>query len=211
VLDPSRDLRSVVQRMRLMVAKALLLSVDDSSRIQLTKVSGLSGEIYDRVERLQNYGFSSVPPVGSESLTFEVGGSQDHLVTTFCDSSTLRPTGSNPGESLQWTQYGHRVHCKADGSLSVHAPVGPVSITTNTCGVELNAGRVTINGDVTVTGTLTCNGAASFASTLAVAGKLTCQAIIQGALVIAGLVAGTTVSLLTHVHASSGAPPTPGT
>jgi phage gp45-like len=82
----------------MMVGKALLASVYDNKEIQLVKISGLDSEVLDNVERIQDYGFSSVPPVNeSEVIFIALGGNRDHAVAIKVDSGKYRPKANAQG------------------------------------------------------------------------------------------------------------------
>lgn len=96
--DFARFVRPIVNRIKNMVGKFILSTVYDSGSIQLIKVSGLESEVLDSVERLQDYGFSSVPPVkNSEVLIIAMGGNRDHPVAIKADCGKFRPKGNTEG------------------------------------------------------------------------------------------------------------------
>lgn len=189
-------LSSLSQRLRLVVSKAILDVVDDSTPLQTCKIGLYDDEVDEGVERIQEYGFSSVPPKGSEAVAFEVGGSRDQLLVLGTDSHDFRPVGGLSGEACMYTQFGHLIKLASDGSVMITTPG--------------SQGQVMIDGNLTVTGTSTFTGAVSMLSTLTVVGDLLCQAALTGLTVTAGLIPAIAVKLLTHVHAAVGSPPTPG-
>ena len=73
-----RTLNAFVARMRnrirLMVGRVLLSIVDDAKTIQTAQVQGLAGEVLEDVERIQQYGFTSVPLSGAEGVAVFLGG-----------------------------------------------------------------------------------------------------------------------------------------
>jgi phage gp45-like len=117
------------------------------------------------------------------------------MVIVATDSHDYRPTGGLLGETCMYTMHGHIIKLAQDGSIAITTPEG--------------AGKVTITGNLEVTGTSTFQGSVSMMSTLDVLGKLTVTAAIEALSVAAGTV-GAFVRLLTHVHPGIGQPPTPG-
>lgn len=203
------QLNRLSQRLRLLATKALVDSVDDSTPIQLLKVLGLEGEVDDAIERIQEYGFSSVPPKDSEVLLTEVGGSRDNMVVTATDSHDYRPMGSESGEVVVYSQYGQTVHLKADGSAVVTASQGAVTLAADAGSITIQGNNVTVDGNLTVTGTTTFSGAVTMAQTLAVTGAVTMLATLTVTGILTSLVTGL-VTLGAHTHAALNAPPTPG-
>lgn len=203
------------QRVRLAITKALVDAVDDTTALQLLKIRALDSEVLEAVENIQQYGFSSVPPKDSELLVAEIGGSRDHLVAIASDNSAGRPTGSESGEVSVWSEHGQRIYHKADGSTVIEAAEGLVRIQAKSGAIEINNGNITVEGNLTVTGsttlqsTLTCVGAATFSSVITAVGNIISAALVQG-LTVAALATGL-VTLSAHTHAAPNTPPTPGT
>lgn len=107
---------------QLMASRCLLDSVDDDKSIQVIKVQLLADES-DEVERFQNFGFSSVPLTLSEGIVLAIGGAREHLVALAVDSSDTRPTGSNPGSSVQYDAVGSKMECDGQGGTNVECTV----------------------------------------------------------------------------------------
>ena len=127
-----------VDRVKMMLVKALVTAVNDTGQIQLVKLSGLSGEHQDGVERLQSYGLTSNPPSGSEAVVAYLGGNRDHGVVIVCDNGAFRVTGLASGEVSIWSQYEQQILLKADGSVEITAPAG-VSVGTGSDSVAMAA------------------------------------------------------------------------
>ncbi len=99
-------IKKLVSRVEMMLAKAIVKAVIDTDEIQLVKLSVLAGETQDGIERLQNYGFSSVPPTGSEAFVVYLNGNRDHGVVIVCDNGEFRPVGLKDGEAVAYTKHG---------------------------------------------------------------------------------------------------------
>ena len=100
---PRPLLRELFRRVRLMVGRAVLTAVDDARQMQSVQVEGLRGEILDRAERFQQYGFSSHPHPGAEALLLAVGGIRQHPIVAAIDDRRYRPTGLEEGEVCLYT------------------------------------------------------------------------------------------------------------
>jgi phage baseplate assembly protein V len=85
-----RLLNPIRKQISLILGRALLSALDDSKGLQLLQVSILSDELKDGIERVQNYGFTSNPPPGSEVLLGRIGGSTDQTIAISVDSSKDR-------------------------------------------------------------------------------------------------------------------------
>lgn len=108
------------QRVAMMLSKAILDSVDDSNRLQIVKISILKDEVEDKIERLQNYGFTSHPESGAECIVAFLGGNRDNGIVLSIDDSRYRLNISK-GEVAVYDKTGSKVHFKADGSINVEA------------------------------------------------------------------------------------------
>lgn len=114
LLEPLR------RRVRLMVARAVIELVDDSKKVQSLQLKVRADELRDDVERMQQYGFTSVPEPGAEAIIVLVGGNSDHPVAIAVDDRRYRPTDLAEGEVALWTLAdGKRVWCRDDGMVDL--------------------------------------------------------------------------------------------
>lgn len=120
--------QKVRSRLEMMLVKAMIEGVDDSQPLQLVKISALADETQDGMERLQNYGLSSVPTVGSEAFAAYLNGNRDHGVVVVCDSGEHRPTQLKRGEVTVYSQHGQSILLKEDGTVEIN---GATDITLN--------------------------------------------------------------------------------
>ena len=143
-------LEPLALRLRLMVARAVIELVDDAAKMQLLQLSLMGDEVRDAVERLQQYGFTSVPLEGAEAIALAVGGNRNHLVVIATDDRRWRKKDLEPGESALYTdegdyvilKRGRIVEIKAGTKLRVDAPLAELT------GDLTVAGKITAGGDV---------------------------------------------------------------
>jgi len=102
-----------------MVARAVIQLVNDDAKIQVLQIGILADETRDDVERLQNYGFTSVPLPGAEAVAIFVGGSRDHGFVVATDDRRHRLAGLKPGEVALYNHAGAVVLLREDGSIEV--------------------------------------------------------------------------------------------
>jgi phage baseplate assembly protein V len=96
----------------------------------------LKGEVYSAIERLQEYGFSSVPQAGAEAIVLSLNGDRGHGVVIVAADKRYRLTGLESGEVALHDDQGQMIVIKRDG-------------------IEITAQNVTVNSDMTVNGTIT--------------------------------------------------------
>lgn len=133
-------LKELKMKVLMMVATAVIEAVNDSTKIQQNQVSILEGEVHSGYDRVQEYGFSSVPNPGCQAVVACVGGSRDHGLVIATEDVRYRPTGLLPGESVMYNDKGSYAKFKSDGTLEIVAPTVTMS------------GNVYIDGDVFVKG-----------------------------------------------------------
>ncbi len=88
-----------------MVAKALIESVNDTTKMQTVKISILKDEVVDEIDRVQNFGFTSVPPVNSEAVALSIGGDRSNMIVVVVDNSDSRLKGLEVGESAVYNAF----------------------------------------------------------------------------------------------------------
>lgn len=143
----TEDLRN---RVRLTVGRAILAAVSDVGAIQTAQANLLADETQDDAERIQEYGYTSVPLPGAEAVMVFVGGNRDHGLIVATDDRRYRPRGLQPGEVVLYTDEdqqpgGHRIHFKRGNVIEIHAGashivMGPAGITITTPSFDLNQG-----------------------------------------------------------------------
>ncbi|ECF0258981.1 phage baseplate assembly protein V [Salmonella enterica subsp. enterica serovar Agbeni] len=113
-------INKLARRLRLLVDRAVVRMVSDSFGRQNLQIQSLADATNDDVERFQNYGFSSVPPVGSEAIILSVGGRRESLVAVAVEDKTCRPQGLDPGDVCVYHQDGlSSIILKKGGKIEV--------------------------------------------------------------------------------------------
>lgn len=115
----SRLIAPIRTRLLNLVARAVVQLVDDSNGLQTLQLSVLDGETRSDIERLQQYGFTSVPFKGAEACVLFVGGRRDHGIAVAVDDREHRLKGLEEGEVALYHKDGAKVHFKADGSVEI--------------------------------------------------------------------------------------------
>jgi len=182
-------LKPLRQRIMMTVARGLLEAVQDDKGVQLTKISLFHEEVREGVERIQNFGFTSNPPVDSELVAVFVGGNREHGFVVATDHRASRKKNLQPGECAIYTDDGTYLILKKGGIVEVKAAAS----------LTVDIPEATFTGKVTVQGDLSVDGKAD------VTGNVTSSAnVIGGGTDLAAVkVFGTS-----HTHIS-GAPTTP--
>lgn len=106
-----------LQKMRLLVARGVL-NLAKHAGLQVLQIDLLEDETRDEVERVQNYGFSGMPPAGSTLVAVAVGGSRDHLMVVACEHPDHSPDLES-GEAAMYTQFGQIFKMDKDGNVTL--------------------------------------------------------------------------------------------
>jgi phage baseplate assembly protein V len=138
-------------RVLLMIGRALVLTVNDNKRVQELQLAALKGEVIGRAERLQTFGHSSNPPLGSEVAFVCVGGSRAHPIVIAGDSRELRPQGLEAGGSKLYDSAAQHVVCLPSGGRVEVKANGEVTIIAATQ-VKVQAPLLIVEGDIEATG-----------------------------------------------------------
>jgi phage baseplate assembly protein V len=104
-----------------MVGRAILSAIDDSTGIQSLQIEGLADEIHDNVERLQDYGFTSVPLAGAEAAVVFVGGLRSHGLVVAVGDRRYRIKGLKPGEVAVYDDQEQQIVLTRDG-IEIRSP-----------------------------------------------------------------------------------------
>lgn len=124
------SIERVKRRIRTLLLRAIVQAIDDKTPIQLVQVNGLADEVLDKVERLQNYGMTSNPPVGSEAFVAFVGGDRSAGVILAIEDRRYRVKSLSPGEVCIYTDEGDyvrfcrekKIHLFSGNQVIVEAP-----------------------------------------------------------------------------------------
>lgn len=127
-------------RIRMILNRALLEAIDDSKSMQLIKVTVMEGEVKDLVERIQEYGFTSVPRKGSEALVGFIGGNKDQGIAIKVDDSRVRLKDLPDGSVAMYHYSGHKI-VMTDDTVEITLVSGKtVNINARNVNVNLESG-----------------------------------------------------------------------
>lgn len=153
--DILREFDRFIQPLRVRVlntvTRAVVKLVDDSQKFQALQVEMLNGEVRSDVERVQNYGFTSVPLEGAEAVGVCVGGKREHAVVIAVDDRRYRLVGLEAGEVAIYTDQGDKVVLKRGGTIQVTASTKVELLTPLVeCSTNLKVlGKLDVTGNIT--------------------------------------------------------------
>jgi len=139
-----RAIKPLKDRVFLMAGKAIIAAVNDASVIQEAQIKVMKGESMERVPRIQDFGFTSNPPAGSEAIVLALGGNRENLVIIATENRNVRMKNLASGETAIYTDDGTYIVLKKAGEVEIKAA------TKLTIDVPLSL----IKGDVKIEGKL---------------------------------------------------------
>lgn len=114
--DLARLMRPLAGRVANMLARGALAAVKASGKMQALQLRLLDGEVKDRLEHFEPYGFTSHPNPGSaEALVAFLDGDRSHGIVLVVADRKYRLTGFEQGEVAIHDDLGQRVHLTRDG------------------------------------------------------------------------------------------------
>ncbi|MTK12711.1 MAG: phage baseplate assembly protein V [Clostridiaceae bacterium] len=155
--DTDAAMRRLGRRLLLAIACGRVTGVTDTGNVQTMQVQLGDDEVRDNTPRPAEFGFSSLPPVGSDAVIIFVGGDRSNGVVVATGNQTLRMKAMSPGETAIYDASGKHVYLSKDG-IVIEAKGQPVTVN-NASQVTINATAVTINASTTLNGDVTVNGA----------------------------------------------------
>ena len=104
----------LMTRIQMMVARATITRVDDTTGIQSVQAEGLADEVLE-AERVQNYGFTSRPHPGAEAVVVFQGGLRSHGLAIAVDNRRYRLKALEEGEVAMFDDLGQSIVLTRDG------------------------------------------------------------------------------------------------
>jgi len=169
-----RAMKPIKDRLYLLAGKAIIKAVNDGAPIQELRISALAGEAMDRIARMQEFGFSSNPPAGSEGIILALGANRENLVMIATENRNVRIKNLASGETVIYTDDGTYLHLKKSGQVELKTAVK----TLIDCPDVEMTGNLLVKGDTIIEKTLLVKDDVTFDKNLLV--KI--NAIVQGIL-----------------------------
>lgn len=102
-----------------LILKGVLETLKEDTDLQVAQVF-VDGEPYDGLERIQQYGFTSVPEEGAETVILSVNGNKNQSFIIAIDDHRYRLKGLAEGSVALYTNSTNFVLLKPDGKIEIH-------------------------------------------------------------------------------------------
>jgi len=149
----TESIERVWRRVLMLIGRGRITLVDDAGAAQLVQVRVSGLEVKDDAPRLAEYGFQSVPPVGSDALVVFMAGDRSSGVVVATGNQQFRMRALATGEVAISDDKGQHVYLSAAGIRIVGGGL-PIEIT-NAPSVLIDSPAVHMTGALQVDGNVT--------------------------------------------------------
>ena len=145
-------LKDLATRVKLLLTPVIIDAINNDGEVQTMKVSGLEGEVIDNVQRIEDYGRTTVPPTETGALLTSVAGNRTSSSIIKAGISKDRPKEGENGDIIDWDIHGNKVKYTKEGVNIVAvgggeiniAKTGKISITASDNNIVLNDGILAV-------------------------------------------------------------------
>lgn len=126
--------------------RGVINTVNTAPGVSLLQVSGMAGETAQDNELFQDYGFSSVPPAGTECVVLPIGGKTSQGIIIATEHAAYRIKALQGGEVAIYTAEGDSIVLKNGHLIEVTTQTLKINAATK---VEMNTPLLQVNdGDI---------------------------------------------------------------
>lgn len=131
----------IYRRVLMVIGRGRVTYTDDTGSVQMLQIKLNQDQIRDNTPRLAEFGFTSVPPAGSDVSVVFIAGDRSNGVVVATGHQASRLKNLQVGEVAIYDDQGQSVYLTRAG------------IVINGAGLP-----ITINGNITLNGSLTATG-----------------------------------------------------
>lgn len=114
--------RPIAATMRAMIGRAALKAIAEANGLRLVQVQVREGELRDRVEHFEPYGFTGYAPPGAEAIVAHVQAVSGHPVVLVIADRRYRPKDLLEGEVAVFSKFAQLFKLDKDGNAILSAP-----------------------------------------------------------------------------------------
>lgn len=155
-------IQRILSKIANLVGRGIIKLVNDAGGIQKVQITGLESELLDNLDRLQEYGLTSNPPVDSECIFIALNGQRNRSVIIGTEDKRYRLKGLENGEVALYDDLGTKIHLKRDNQIQIKATTkvqidSPAVQITHTDGQGSDC-LLQVDGNIVATGNISANG-----------------------------------------------------
>lgn len=149
------DLSGLYWRLRRVLGRGRGIVQDDTGPVQLVQLTPSNLETFDKVPRVAEFGFQSVPPDGWDGIAVFFSGDRSSGVVVATNHQKYRVTGLSKGEACVSDAFGQTVYLSKNG-ITIKDKAGSMIVmngdgtgtATFANGLKVNGAQITGAGDV---------------------------------------------------------------
>lgn len=138
-----RLVQPIINRVISLATRSQVVSVDSSKDIYVVLSNVRGKPSPEQIPMMQNFGFASVPPSGSDQLRVHLSSDPDNPLIIASHHAPSQPTDLVPGNSAIFDDAGQYMKLKVDGlhiftpdkDINIKAPGGKVNVESPTVNV----------------------------------------------------------------------------
>lgn len=136
------------------IGRGRITAAKDDGNVQLLQIRLGPDEIRDNTARLAEYGFTSMPPIGSDAVALFIGGNRSSGVIVATGHQASRLKNLQVGEVAIFDNQGQSVYLTRNGivingaNLPITVNNTPKLIVNAASEIDMNVPLVKISGDV---------------------------------------------------------------
>lgn len=138
-------LEPLARRVRLAIGRGIVKLVNDAAGVQKIQLSLMANETRSKIERFQEYGFTSVPLPGAEAAAIFVGGNRDHGIIIATEDRRYRLQGLEGGEVALYSDEGDSIIFKRGNKIEVNTETLNINASTE---VKIESPLVRVSGNI---------------------------------------------------------------
>ena len=129
--------------------------VKSADNIQKVQVSGLANETLQDVELMQQFGLTSVPPVGTQVVVLPMGGETTHSIVIATENGSFRVKNLKSGETAVYDESGSTIILKQGRLIEIDCDILKITATKK---VDISSPVVETDRVFTAQGQINGNG-----------------------------------------------------
>lgn len=148
----------ILNKINLMFSQCVIKIVTDKNKTQTIQTELQDGEVREKVERWQEYGFTCNPPSNSEALCLFLGGERDRGFIIATENKNYRVLNLKEGEVCLYTHEKDKIHFQNENRLLIqtkefsiedkkHMLTAEESVAVKTKDFSLNNKNFTLQSD----------------------------------------------------------------
>lgn len=139
-----RMISPIISKVNSLVFRGVVEKVNDSKDLQILTLNIGGGNLVSKIERVQNYGFTSHPVKGAQTVILFPGGNKSSGLAIAVDDGNYR-IELDEGEAALYSKFGNLIKMKSDGSIEISTlPGKDIKLNAN---VEIS-GMLNVSMDV---------------------------------------------------------------